>query len=80
VGPGFFERLSFSNLSNAGLPDLCASTVDDYVATAIALAGDARRRRALRAGLRDMIRSNPLGQSERFVANFFDSMEAIARE
>src|SRR5258706_4374121 len=55
VGPALFERLSFSNLSNAGLGELCATSVDGYVETALALAGDREQRLALRHGLRARI-------------------------
>jgi protein O-GlcNAc transferase len=77
VGPAFFERLSYSNLSNAGLGDLCTFTADDYVRAAVGLAQDRDRRRALRHGLRDQIRHHPLGQGDRFVAHFQQQIEAV---
>ncbi len=80
VGPGFPERLSYSNLSNAGLGDLAVRTPEDYVATATALAEDRARRRQLRHGLRDMIRSNPLGQVDRFVRAFYGKVEEVVRQ
>jgi predicted O-linked N-acetylglucosamine transferase (SPINDLY family)/nucleoside-diphosphate-sugar epimerase len=70
VGPAFFERLSFSNLVNAGLRDLAADTPDAYVAAAVALAGDAQRRRALRQTLREDIRRSALGDTARWVRDF----------
>ncbi|MDO9706979.1 tetratricopeptide repeat protein [Paracraurococcus lichenis] len=79
VGPGFPERLSYSNLSNAGLGDLAVFSLEDYVSTAVALAGDRARRRLLRHGLRDMIRRNPLGQADRFVQGFYDRALEVAR-
>jgi predicted O-linked N-acetylglucosamine transferase (SPINDLY family) len=78
VGPGFPERLSYSNLSNAGLGEFCAFSVEDYVAKAVALAGDRARRRLLRHGLRDQIRRNPLGQVQRFVENFYGRCAEVA--
>ena len=78
VGPGFPERLSYSNLSNAGLGDLAAFTVEDYVNRAVALAEDRARRRLLRQGLRDMIRGRPLGQADRFVRHFYAKAAQIA--
>ena len=75
VGPSFFERLSYSNLNNAGLGDLCTFDIDSYVNKAIALANDPQRRRDLRHGLRDRIRQHPLGQMERFVRHFEASIE-----
>lgn len=70
VGPAFFERLSYSNLTNAGLGDLCAFTREDYVEIALKLAADEPRRRELRHGLRAQIRSLPLGDEVRWVRNF----------
>jgi predicted O-linked N-acetylglucosamine transferase (SPINDLY family) len=69
---GFPERLSYSNLSNAGLGgECCAFTVEEYVQKAVAMAEDRARRRALRHGLRDMIRAMPLGDTERWVKGFY---------
>ncbi len=70
VGPAFFERLSYSNLTNAGLGDLAVDTPDAYVRAAVALAGDIDRLRALRAGLRDTIRRSPLGDTQGWVRDF----------
>ncbi|HEY1413348.1 MAG TPA: hypothetical protein VGF36_14475, partial [Rhodopila sp.] len=70
VGPAFFERLSFSNLANAGLRDLAVDTPDAYVDTAVALAADTERRRALRLGLRATIRQSPLGDARQWVRDF----------
>jgi protein O-GlcNAc transferase len=70
VGPAFFERLSFSNLVNAGLSDLAVDTPDAYVDAAVALAADVDRRRALRHGLRETIRRSPLGDTRAWVRDF----------
>jgi protein O-GlcNAc transferase len=70
VGPAFFERLSFSNLVNAGLRDLAVDTAEAYVDTAVALAGDAESRRALRRDLRETIRRMPLGDARGWVRDF----------
>ncbi len=59
VGPGFPERLSYSNLSNAGLSDLAVFSVEDYVSKAAELAADPGRRLALRHGLRARIAAHP---------------------
>ena len=40
VGPGCAERLSYSNLTNAGVGDLAVFSVEDYVQTAATLAAD----------------------------------------
>jgi protein O-GlcNAc transferase len=70
IGPAFFERLSFSNLANAGLRDLAVDTPDAYVDKAVALAADVDRRRALRHGLRGMMRNSPIGDGVRWVRDF----------
>jgi predicted O-linked N-acetylglucosamine transferase (SPINDLY family) len=70
VGPAFYERLSYSNLANAGLGDLAVDTHDAYVAAAVGLVADRERRRALRQELRETIRRSPLGDTRRWVADF----------
>ncbi len=70
VGPAFFERLSYSNLSNAGLGALAVDTPDAYVASAVGLAADAAWRRALRQDLRATIRRSPLGDAPGWVRDF----------
>ena len=77
VGPGFAERLSYSNLSNAGLGDLATFSIEDYIEKAAELAADAPRRRVLRHGLRDMIRAMPLGQPVRFGKAFYDKAAEV---
>ncbi|ADE87278.1 O-linked N-acetylglucosamine transferase family protein [Rhodobacter capsulatus] len=80
IGPGFAERLSCSNLSNAGLGDLAVRSVADYVAKAAELAADPARRAALRAGARAQIAANPLGQPARFTKNFYDLARKVASQ
>lgn len=79
IGPGFPERLSYSNLSNAGLSELAVRSTEEFVATATALAEDQARRRHLRQNLRAMIRANPLGQVQRFVDAFYAKVTEVAR-
>jgi predicted O-linked N-acetylglucosamine transferase (SPINDLY family) len=79
VGETFFERLSYSNLTNAGLGDLCATTEEDYVALAAGLARDLPRLRALRRGLRDKVKQSPLGEIERWVRNFEATARSVLR-
>lgn len=80
VGAGFPERLSYSNLSNAGLGDLATLSVADYVSAAAGLAAHPARRLALRHGLRAQIAANPLGQPARFTRNFYDLARKVASE
>jgi len=76
VGEAFYERLSNSNLSNAGLGELCTTTVDHYVATAVALAADRTLRRGLRQTMRARLKAHPLGRPDLFVADFAYALAA----
>ena len=77
VGDAFFERISFSNVTNAGLGDLCARTPEAYVAAALALVADRPRRLELRRGLRDQLRRSPLGQQQAWVRDFQAQVEMV---
>jgi protein O-GlcNAc transferase len=76
VGEAFYERLTYSNLNNAGLGELCAFSHDDYVAKAVDLAGRTEWRSELRATMRERLRSHPIGQPDRFVEDFQDALTA----
>ena len=76
IGQALFERLSYSILSNAGLGDLAVHTLDDYVATAVKLAGDSARRKTLRATLREQIKASPLGRTDLFAKDFYNLVAA----
>jgi protein O-GlcNAc transferase len=77
VGDAFFERLSYSNLSNAGLGDLCTFSHEDFIKVSVALAADRERRSGLRRTLRDDIRSNPLGRTDWFVEDFLTTTRRV---
>ncbi|MDB5434123.1 MAG: hypothetical protein JWR47_380 [Phenylobacterium sp.] len=79
-GEAFFERLSYSILSNAGLGDLVGADLDQYQAIALKLAGDRERRRDLRATLRDRIRNSPLGRTDDFARDFYDMVAGAVAE
>jgi len=80
VGEAFFERLSYSILSNIGLGDLCATTLDDYAEIAMKLVADRPRRQDLRRSLRDRIRQSPLGRSDEFARDFYDMIARAVAE
>jgi protein O-GlcNAc transferase len=71
VGGGVFERLSYSTLMNLGLEELCARTVDHYVAAAVKLAADPARIAELRSGLRARMQASPLGQTQQWAQDFY---------
>lgn len=80
VGEAMFERLSRSILINAGLGDLCAQSIDEYVACAKALAADQERRVLLRTELRSTLRASSLGQTKQFAKDFYEMVEeAVAK-
>lgn len=79
-GPAPYERLSYSVLSNVGLADLCADTLEGYVETAVALGNDPARIAELRATMRERMRASPLGQSRAWAAGFYDAVERAVRE
>jgi predicted O-linked N-acetylglucosamine transferase (SPINDLY family) len=66
VGPCFFERVSYSVLSNCGLADLCAFSLQEYHQKALMLVADIDRRREIRRTLRDKVKAGPLGQYKAF--------------
>jgi len=76
VGPGVFERLSYSTLMNLGLSELCAHDVDEFVAIAARLAADPARIAELRSGLRARMQASPLGQTDAWARDFY---AAVAR-
>lgn len=77
TGPCFFERLSLSNLTNAGLGDLAASDLETYHDKAIELAADRERRALLRRTMREQIRRHPLGRVDDYVRDFMTTMASV---
>jgi predicted O-linked N-acetylglucosamine transferase (SPINDLY family) len=80
VGEAFFERLSYSILSNIGLGDLCAPDLEAYAAIAHRLVEDRARRQELRRSLRERIRQSPLGRSDEFARDFYDMVVRAVAE
>lgn len=80
VGEAFFERLSYSILSNAGLGDLCARSVEEFQDLAVKLAADTDRRRRFRQTIREDLRNSPLGQTEQFAKDFYDLVHRAVTE
>jgi predicted O-linked N-acetylglucosamine transferase (SPINDLY family) len=71
-GATFAARVAASLLSAVGLPELIASSLEDYEALALQLAGDASLLRRIREKLKANRQSHPLFDAERFR----DSIEA----
>jgi predicted O-linked N-acetylglucosamine transferase (SPINDLY family) len=62
-------RGGLSILSNLGLPELVAHDAEQYLRIAVELAQDLPRLSALRAALRDRMRSSSLMDAPRFAGN-----------
>lgn len=76
AGQSHAARVGASLLTSVGLPELIATSLDDYVARAVALGRDPRWRRKLRQGLRARMASSPLCDANGFARRF----EAALRE
>jgi predicted O-linked N-acetylglucosamine transferase (SPINDLY family) len=69
IGRTAVGRAGWCQLSNLGLPELCAANDEEFIRLAIDLAGDSSRLSALRAGLRDRLMHSPLCDGPRFARN-----------
>ena len=65
-GEIFASRHSVSHMSNVGLSDWSASSVEDYIDMAVMRAGDVADLAVLRAALREKMRKSPLCDAPRF--------------
>jgi predicted O-linked N-acetylglucosamine transferase (SPINDLY family) len=78
VGPALHQRLSYSLLKGVGADELCTHTPDEFVVTAVKLAGDVDALRGYRQSLRAAFRKAPLGNSSLYTENFQNLMLEIA--
>jgi len=76
AGERFISRNSAALLTNVGLDDLIASTPQQYIAIAVALACDHARLAQLRSVQRERFKTSPLGNATLFVKN----LEAAYRD
>ncbi len=75
-GPRAAVRHSASHLANVGLDEFVAPNVEEYIATAVRLAGDPDRRVTLRKSLRSQMRGSMLCNCGTFTNN----LEAVFRD
>jgi predicted O-linked N-acetylglucosamine transferase (SPINDLY family) len=68
AGESFAARHGPSHLSQVGLADFVATSPEDYVARAVAMAADRRRLAQLRSSLRARVRESPLCDRAGFAA------------
>jgi predicted O-linked N-acetylglucosamine transferase (SPINDLY family) len=76
-GNRFLAHLGEMILQTVGLPEWIATDDDDYVARAVALAGDLPALAALRAGLRERVVRSPLCDAPRFAEHLADAFEQM---
>jgi predicted O-linked N-acetylglucosamine transferase (SPINDLY family) len=79
-GETFASRHSLSHLSNVGLIETIAGSLDEYVELAVDLAGDLPRLARLRAGLRQRVADSPLCDGKRFADNLVHLLGGVWRE
>lgn len=68
-GRSFASRMAGALLTAAGLPELITQNLEDYEERAVALAGDARARKAIRQKLAAAKESGPLFDTPKFTRN-----------
>jgi predicted O-linked N-acetylglucosamine transferase (SPINDLY family) len=69
AGQSFVSRVSASFLTNLGLPELIATSPDEYESTALSLARDPERLARIRRQLAEARHTTPLFDLDRFVRN-----------
>lgn len=76
-GERHHERVGLSMLTNVGLSDLAAGTVDEYVEKAVKLSEDTERLTALKMTLKDILFNSPLSDTLSFKKEFENVMREI---
>ncbi len=79
IGPTVVGRAGLCQLTNLGLPELIASSPEQYLRIAVELARDFPRLSKLRATLRQRMRSSPLMDAPRFARNIEAAYRAMWR-
>jgi len=79
-GDRFIGHQGETILHNAGLSDWIARDQDDYVAKAVAFAGDLAALSDLRAGLRSQLLASPVCDAPRFARHFEAALRGMWRQ
>jgi predicted O-linked N-acetylglucosamine transferase (SPINDLY family) len=80
VGETVVGRAGLCQAMNLGLPELVATTADEYIGIAAGLAADLGRLAALRVGLRARLEASPLMDGPRFAKAVEAAYRAVWRE
>jgi predicted O-linked N-acetylglucosamine transferase (SPINDLY family) len=78
-GATYYRRMCLTHLVHAGLEELVAGDVSDYINRAVALAADLPRLAGLRAGLRARLAASPLYDGPRFAQNLLLLLRTVWR-
>lgn len=76
AGEAHMSRVGATLLGAAGLEDLVATSAEQYVGIATALAGDPARRQMLRSGMRQKLAASPLLDHEGFARELEQQLRA----
>ena len=74
------SRSGLSILTSVGLQELAVASPDDYVKTAVTLAGDLERLERIRSGLRARFNQSPIRDEQRFAAGFEVQLRSAWRQ
>lgn len=77
IGDSVHGRLGYSHLNRIGLPELCARSPDEYVATAAGLAADAARLSDLRNSLRRRMKDSSIMDFSGHVGELEDTYRSM---
>lgn len=80
AGDSLLSRQGASLMRAAGLPEWIATSEEEFVSKACAMAGDLPRLGALRAGLRDRLLASPLFDARRFARDFESLLLSLWRK
>lgn len=79
-GPSLVHRIGLTHLTRAGMPDLVASTIDDYVDRAVAVAADLDALAGRRRHMRDTLRHSILFDAARHTRELEAAYEMLVSE
>jgi predicted O-linked N-acetylglucosamine transferase (SPINDLY family) len=79
AGNSFLSRQGVGIMMNAGLPEWVAAGNDDYVARAVAHAGDQQGLADLRGRLRQQVQRSPIMDARRFAIHFETALHDMWR-
>ena len=77
IGQTVVGRAGLCQLQNLGMPELIAQTPEQFVETAVKLAGDLPQVQTMRATLRVRMRQSPLMDARRFTGSIEDAFRAM---